>query len=162
MTEKIKPGKSVSLSYVIKDDSGSVLEHNDIPTGYIFGGDTQLLGGMDELLPGKQAGDEISSEISPDQGFGDYDPEMVFVEDLENVPEEFRHIGAEVQMQNDLGETKSFYVSKIENGKLVIDGNHPMAGKTLRLQVKILEVRDATAEDFSAIEDEVPNKPTLN
>jgi len=162
MTEKIKPGKFVSLSYVIKDDSGSVLEHNDIPTGYIFGGDTQLLGGMDELLPGKQAGDEISSEISPDQGFGDYDPEMVFVEDLENVPEEFRHIGAEVQMQNDLGETKSFYVSKIENGKLVIDGNHPMAGKTLRLQVKILEVRDATAEDFSAIEDEVPNKPTLN
>lgn len=162
MTEKIKPGKFISLTYAIKDESDSVLEHNDIPTGYVFGGDTQLLGGMDELLQGKQAGDEISSKIPPEQGFGEYDPEMVFVDELDNVPEEFRHIGAEVQMQNDLGETRSFYVSKIENGKLVIDGNHPMAGKTLILEVKIMEVRDPTPEDFSAVEDEIPNKPTLN
>ena len=162
MTEKIKPGKFVSLSYVIKDETGSVLEHNDIPTGYVFGGDTQLLGDMDQLVLGKQAGDEISSEIPPEQGFGEYDPEMVFVDDVENVPEDFRQVGSAVQMQNDLGETRSFYVTKVEAGKLVIDGNHPMAGKTLTLQVKILEVRDATAEDFSTLEDEVPNKPTLN
>jgi len=162
MVDKVKPGKFVSLSYVIKDETGSVLEHNDIPTGYIFGGDTQLLGEMDQLLLGKQAGDEISSEIPPEQGFGAYDPEMVFVDDVENVPEDFRQVGAEVQMQNDLGETRSFFVRKIEAGKLLIDGNHPMAGKTLTLQVKILEVRDATAEDFTKVEDEVPNKPTLN
>jgi len=62
------------------------------------------------LLFDKQAGDEVSSQIPPEKGFGEYDPEMVFVDDLENVPEDFRHIGAEVQMQNDLGETRSFYV----------------------------------------------------
>ena len=164
MTEKIKPGKFVSLTYVIKDETETVLEHNDIPTGYVFGGDTELLGGMDELLFDKQAGDEVSSQIPPEKGFGEYDPEMVFVDDLENVPEDFRHIGAEVQMQNDLGETRSFYVSKIEDGKLVVDGNHPMAGKTLTLEVKVLEVRDATEEDLNPADNDndKTNKPTLN
>ncbi|NNJ91645.1 MAG: peptidylprolyl isomerase [Gammaproteobacteria bacterium] len=162
MTEKIEPGKFVSLTYIIKDKAGSVLEHNDIPTGYIFGGDTELLGGMDELLIDKQAGDEISSEIPPAKGFGEYNPAMVFVDDLENVPEDFRHVGAEVQMQNDRGESRSFYVSKIKDGKLVVDGNHPLAGKTLTLEVKILEVRDATEADFTEADPETTNKPTLN
>ena len=161
MTEKIKPGKFVSLTYVIRDESGSVLESNEIPTGYVYGGGTELLGSMDQLLLGKQAGDEIASKISPQNGFGEYDPELVFMDDLENVPEEFRHVGAQVQMQNDLGETRSFYVSSIENDKLVIDGNHPLAGKTLLLELKVHEVRDATAKDVAELE-QGTNSPTLN
>ena len=54
---------------------------------------------------------------------------------------------AEVQMQNESGEAKTFYVTKIEDQKLTVDGNHPLAGKALKVQVKILEVRDATIED---------------
>jgi FKBP-type peptidyl-prolyl cis-trans isomerase SlyD len=46
-------------------------------------------------------------------------------------------------MQNDTGEAKTFYVSNIEDGKLTVDGNHPLAGKTLTVSIKILEVRDA-------------------
>jgi FKBP-type peptidyl-prolyl cis-trans isomerase SlyD len=55
-------------------------------------------------------------------------------------------------MQNDDGEVKSFFVTKIEKGKLTVDGNHPMAGKTLRVNVKILEVRDATEEDHRQLQ----------
>ncbi len=160
--DKIKPGKFVSLTYVIKDEAGLILEHNDIPTVYVFGGDTELLGDMDELLLDKQAGDEISANIPPEKAFGEYNPEMVFVDDLENVPVEFRQVGTEVRMQNDQGEMKSFYVSRIEDGKLVVDGNHPMAGKTLTLEVKVLEVRDATAEDLGEDGYESSNRPTLN
>jgi FKBP-type peptidyl-prolyl cis-trans isomerase SlyD len=85
--------------------------------------------------------------VSPEDGFGEYNPDLTFTDDIDNVPHEFRQLGAEVQMQNDAGEVKSFYVTKIENGRLTVDGNHPMAGKSLKVRVKIVEVRDATKED---------------
>ena len=55
----------------------------------------------------------------------------------------FRRVGAEVAMQNEAGEVKTFYVTRIEDGKLTVDGNHPLAGKSLFVRVNILEVRDA-------------------
>ena len=51
-------------------------------------------------------------------------------------------------MRNDAGEAKTFQVTRIEGGKLTVDGNHPLAGRNLVVRVKILEVRDATMEDM--------------
>ena len=56
---------------------------------------------------------------------------------------QFRQIGAEVQMQNEEGEAKSFFVTAIKDGKVTVDGNHPLAGKHLNVHVTILEVRNA-------------------
>lgn len=148
MTDKIEPGKFVSLTYVFNDEEGKVVEQNDIPVGYVYGGETELLGGMDKILLGKTAGDELSQLIPPAKGYGEYDPALIYTEALEEVPAEYRKIGAEVQMQNELGHVKTFIVSKIENEKLIMDGNHPLAGKTLTLKVRISEVRDATEKDM--------------
>ena len=63
------------------------------------------------------------------------------------MPAQFRRVGAEVQMQNDAGETRSFFVSKIEDNKLTVDGNHPFAGKTLTYAVTVADIRDATEEE---------------
>ncbi len=147
--EVIKPGKYVSLTYHITDMEGSVLEQNDIPVGYVHGGDTELIGSMDRVIAGKKVGDEVEMVVPPEDGFGEHDPELMFTDDIENVPTQFRQVGAEVQMQNEDGETRTFYVSKIEDGKLTVDGNHPLAGKTLKVMVKIMEVRDATPEDMA-------------
>ncbi len=147
--EVIKPGKYVSLTYTIAEKDGELLEQNDIPVNYIHGGETELIGGMDRAVAGKGVGDEVEITVPPEDGFGPHDPDLTFTDSLENVPPQFRHIGAEVQMQNEAGEVKSFFVSKIEDGKLTVDGNHPMAGKTLVVRVKILEVRDATVEDMN-------------
>ena len=144
----IRPGKLVSLTYTIADTDSNLLEQNDIPVNYVHGGDTELIGGMDRALVGKAAGDDIEVTVSPEDGFGPHDPSLTFTDDIENVPPQFRRVGAEVQMQNDAGETKTFQVTRIEEGKLTVDGNHPMAGKTLVVRVKILEVRDATIEDM--------------
>lgn len=145
--EIITTGKFVSLTYSICDPDGNVLEQSDLPVNYIHGGETELIGGMDTAVAGKRAGDEVSITVSPEDGFGDHDPDLTFTDDIENVPPQFRQLGAEVQMQNESGEVKSFFVTSIENGKLTVDGNHPLAGKTLKVNVKILEVRDATRED---------------
>ncbi|EGV52644.1 FKBP-type peptidyl-prolyl cis-trans isomerase [Candidatus Endoriftia persephone] len=149
--ESIKTGKFVSLTYSISDTEGNVLEQSDLPVTYIHGGETELIGGMDKAVAGRSEGDEVKLTIEPKDGFGDHDPTLTFTDDLENVPPEFRKLGAEVQMQNSEGETKSFFVTKIEDGKLTVDGNHPLAGKRLLVKVKILEVRDATREDAQSI-----------
>jgi FKBP-type peptidyl-prolyl cis-trans isomerase SlyD len=145
--DTIKPGKFVSLTYSIADENGNTLEQNDLPVSYIYGGEQELLGGLDKAVFGKSAGDQVEVVVPPEKGFGAHDSSLTFTDDIENVPEEFRYVGAEVQMQNEDGDVKSFFVTKIENQKLTVDGNHPMAGKTLRIHVKILEVRDATPAD---------------
>jgi len=151
--DKIGPGKLVSLTYSILDETGAVLEQHDIPVSYIYGGEVELLGGMDKAVEGKRAGDSVEVSLAPDEGVGPYDPTLAFTDDIDNVPPQFRQVGAEVPMQSESGEVKTFYVTRIEDGKLTIDGNHPMAGKALRVQVSIHEVRDATKEDAMALTD---------
>lgn len=141
--QSIVPGKYVSLTYSIVDQQGSVLEQHDVPVGFVYGSDTEMIGGMDAALKGKKAGDEVLVDIPAENALGAHDPSLVFTDDLENAPPEFRRIGAEVQMQNEAGDVKSFYVTHIENGKITLDGNHPMAGKDLTVRVTIHEVRDA-------------------
>ena len=144
MTENIiKPGSYVSLTYSIVDDGGNVLEQSDLPVSFVYGSDSELIGGMDRELGGKTVGDSSSFDVSPEDGFGERDPALTFTDDIENVPPRFRRLGAEVQMQNDAGEIKSFIVTDISDGRLTVDGNHPLAGKNLTINIKILEVRDA-------------------
>ena len=141
--EIIELGKYVALIYTIVDDRGEVVEQHDVPLGFVYGSDTELIGSMDEAVVGKRKGDQVEVKLSPEQGVGPYDPDLTFTDQIENVPPQFRTLGAEVQMQNDQGETQSFYVTKIEDGMLTVDGNHPLAGKELTVRVTITEVRDA-------------------
>ncbi|MES9903592.1 MAG: peptidylprolyl isomerase [Sedimenticola sp.] len=151
--EVIKPGKYVSLTYTIADEDDNLLEQNDIPVSYVHGGETELIGGMDRAIAGKGVGATVEMMVSAEDGFGSHDTDLTFTDDLENVPPQFRQIGAEVQMQGPEGETKNFYVTKIEDGKLTVDGNHPLAGKRLKVRVTVLEVRDATPEDMQLAPD---------
>lgn len=141
--ETIQPGKYVALTYAIEDDRGEIVEQHDTPLGFVYGSDTELIGGMDRAVAGKRVGDRVEVQVSPQQGFGEHDPGMTFVDAIDNVPPQYRHVGAEVQMQSADGETRSFYVTKIDDGQVTIDGNHPLAGKQLVVRVTITEVRDA-------------------
>ena len=150
MSEQIiRPGMYVSLTYSIADDAGNILEQTDLPVGYIHGGNTELIGGLDEAVSGKQAGDRFELTLDPDQGFGPHDPDLTLTDNVENVPPEYRFVGAEVPMQNESGEVKTFYVTRIGEETLTIDGNHPLAGKSLKIQVQIREVRDPTADEIA-------------
>ncbi len=141
--EIVQPGKYVTIRYSIVDDQGRVVEQHDLPVGFVYGSDTELIGGLDQAILGKRPGDVLEVKLSPQDAFGEHDPSLTFTDDIENVPPQFRRVGAEVQMQNEAGETRTFYISKIEDGKVTVDGNHPLAGKTLTVRVEVLEVRDA-------------------
>jgi FKBP-type peptidyl-prolyl cis-trans isomerase SlyD len=147
-SQSVRNGKLVSLVYRICDDSGRVLEQSDLPVSYIHGGHNELIGGMDRAVAGRRAGDTVELRLDPNQGFGCHDPALTFTDALDNVPPQFRHIGAEVQMQNEAGDVKTFYVTRIEDGRLTVDGNHPFAGKELRVTVEIKDVRDPTEQEL--------------
>lgn len=146
----VRPGKYVSLTYSIADEAGAILEQTDLPVGYIHGGHTELIGGMDEAVSGRCAGDRVDLALSPEQGFGPHDPDLTFTDDLANVPPELRFVGAEVQMQNAQGEVRVFYVTAVGEHTLTVDGNHPLAGKALSVHVHIREVRDPTPDELIA------------
>jgi FKBP-type peptidyl-prolyl cis-trans isomerase SlyD len=147
--QSIEQGKLVSLTYRIYSESGDLLEQSDLPVSYIHGGQNELIGGMDRAVAGKCAGEEVELKVAPEQGFGPHDPNLTFTDSIENVPPQFRHVGAEVQMQNDSGEVKTFYITNIGDGQLTVDGNHPFAGKHLRVKVQIKEVRDPTEQELA-------------
>ena len=86
--------------------------------------------------------------LKAEDAFGKKADELIITDDINNVPVEYRHIGAAVTMQNDKGGTKDFIVSSIEDGKLTIDGNHPLAGKDIIFYVEVLSIRDATADEI--------------
>lgn len=139
--------KVVAITYSIIDESGVILEQSDIPVYYVHGGPNDMFPDVEAALDGHPLGDSIEVVLPPEKAFGYHDPGMTFTDDIANVPPEFRRVGAEVEMQNDRGETRSFFVSKIEADKLTVDGNHPFAGKTLTYAVTVADIRDASEEE---------------
>lgn len=149
MSNSIQKSKFVSLTYTITDETDEVLERIDVPISYIQGSNSDVIEKIETALEGHHEGDDITVDISPEEGFGPHQSELTFTDDLENVPPEFQKIGAEVEFQNNQNEVKKFRVTKIENGKLTVDGNHPFAGKAIKYNIKVREVRDATADELA-------------
>lgn len=146
----VQSGKVVYITYSILDPSGNVVEQHDLPVGYVQGGNSGLLPSIESAVAGKRVGDRVEVILSPEEGFGERDPSLSFTDDIDNVPPQFRFVGAQVQMSNEAGDTKTFYVTSIENGKLTVDGNHPLAGQNATCVVNIMDVREATPEELAS------------
>ena len=149
MSNTITTNKFVELTYrIIDQTNGEVIEQVEEPLGYVQGDNTLLFNQVTKELEGKSVGDEVEILLKAEHAFGPKLEELIFTDEINNVPVEYRFIGAAVTMQNDKGGTKDFIVSSIEDGKLTIDGNHPLAGKDIIFYVEVLSVRDATADEI--------------
>ena len=140
--------KVVSFTYSIVDDSGELLEQSDLPISYVHGGKHDLFDKVVQALDGSVIDDAVDVSLTPEEGFGPHDPELTYTDDIDNVPAEFRRIGAEVEMMNDSGESRTFIVTRIEDGKLTVYGNHPMAGKVITFRIKVIDIRDASPQEL--------------
>ena len=140
--------KVVTFSYVIKDEAGQILEQSDLPMSYIHGVDGKMYPSAEKAMDGAKIGDQVQVSISPEEGFGYPDPNLMHVEKIENVPPEFQRIGAEAMFENEQGETITMKVTKIENGEVTLDANHPFAGKTVIFVLTVMGVRDATEQEI--------------
>ena len=145
----IGSGKVVSFTYSIVDETGEIIEQSDLPISYVHGGQHDLFEKVEDELEGSVIGDTVEVSLTPEEGFGAHDPSLTYTDSLDNVPPEFHHVGAEVEMVNDQGDAKTFVVTHIEDGKLTVDGNHPMAGKVITFHIQVTAIRDATEEEMA-------------
>lgn len=151
MSETIRDGKFVELTYTVTDGkSGRVLTGIEFPLGYVHGHNEILAPSVHRELEGRCAGDVIEVPIDGNRIFGPRDESLVFTDLLENVPEEYRHIGMSILMENDRGQTRSFLVTRMDEQTLTVDGNNPLCGREVVFTLQILSVRDATDEEMKA------------
>ncbi len=147
-SEPIRDGKFVELTYKVTDrKSGHVLTRVEFPLGYVHGHNEILAPFVHKKLEGRCTGDVIEVPIDGNQIFGPRDESLVFTDQIENVPEEYRHIGTSILMENDKGQTRSFLVTRIDDKSLTVDGNNPLCGREVVFTLEILTVRDATDEE---------------
>jgi len=109
---------------------------------YLHGGYGELPAALERALEGKSSGDEIRLQLEPDQAFGEYDAELVRVEPVERYGDGIA-VGVEVEE-----DSRVYTVTDIAAGKVVLDGNHPLAGMALRFSVQIIAIRSARAEEI--------------
>lgn len=144
----VEKNKVVTFTYIIMDESGSVQEQSDIPMSYLHGGDDRIFPKVMSAMEGAKEGQQIEIILPPEEGFGEYNPEITFSDKIENVPPEFQQVGAEAEFKNDAGETMTMTVVSVDNGEVKLDGNHPFAGKTMTFKVTIKAIRDAAEEEI--------------
>lgn len=145
----------VSMHYRVATAEG---EHVDAsapgePLVYLHG-HQGIIPGLEAALAGKAAGDKVTAEVAPAQGYGEHDPGLDLVVAIDAFPADARsHLQPGFRFraehpQKD-GEQVIFTVAKVDGEQVFVSGNHPLAGKTLNFQVEIAAVRQATAEELS-------------
>jgi FKBP-type peptidyl-prolyl cis-trans isomerase SlyD len=141
----------VSLQYQMYDSAGEMLDQTQDgePMVYLHGGYDGIFPIVEEALQGKRTGDKIDVTMEPDDAFGEYDAELVRIEPQDVFPEEIE-VGMMFEADDpESGDVMLFTVTEIADGKVVVDGNHPLAGKRIRFAATVSEVRAASAEELA-------------
>ena len=139
----------VTLTYQLTTLSGELLEEatQDTPAAYLHGGYDGIFPKVEAALEGKGAGDTLDLVLEPDDAFGEFDAELVRVELAHLFPENVE-VGMQLEGSSEDGHHQLLYtVTDVADGKVVVDGNHPLAGQSLRLQCKVEDVRVASSEE---------------
>ncbi len=150
---KITPQCVVGLTWVMKDTLGEVLDELDEPVEFLLGG-TDLLAKIEEALQGYEAGAKVELHLEPEQAFGDYDENQVFLEPRQIFPAEleegmtFDGHALPAGSSPDTPAEWIYTVTDIYPEHVVLDGNHPLAGIALRLTLTVESVREATVEEI--------------
>jgi FKBP-type peptidyl-prolyl cis-trans isomerase SlyD len=147
---RISNGKVVTLDYELKNSEGEALEDEGAQVEYLHGGFGGIFPKVEEALEGQEVGHEANLTLEPHDAFGEYDAELVRVEPRERFPKELE-VG--MQFEGVPGEREEdaviYTVTDITPDKVVVDGNHPLAGERLWFKCAVTEVRAATEEELT-------------
>ena len=140
----------VSLSYELSDSTGKILEKAGSPITYLHGGYDGIFPMVEEALHNKEIGHICLVYMEPANTFGEYDSDLVRMEPRDAFPDDIV-VGMQFEGgdEDDSDDVIIFTVTDIADDKVVVDGNHPLAGMTLRFDCTVTDVRSATAEEIS-------------
>jgi FKBP-type peptidyl-prolyl cis-trans isomerase SlyD len=145
---KIEKNTAVTLRYKVIDLQGKLLEGSKEPMVYLHGGYGNTLPKIEEALDGKMPGFQTTLELQPEDAFGLRDEGLVQTIPKSQFPPGVK-VGGQLQGRRDDGQAQTFTVMKIKGDSVMLDGNHPMAGKALRFTITVTDVRAASEEEIA-------------
>ena len=137
----------VTITYELRDSDGNILESSKDPVSYLHGGYDNIFPRVEEELHGKAVGDSIELTLEPAYAFGDYDEELVQIEPVSAFPTEELKVGMQFEGEDETGDIVLYTVTNIEDGKVIVDGNHPWAGERVLFKASVTAVREAGKEE---------------
>ena len=148
---KVGKDKVVLMHYTLKNDKGDVIDSSDGADPLPFlQGHGNIIPGLESALEGSKVGDKLDVSIKPEEGYGERMKDAIQEipsSALQGVDEV--KVGMQLQSQDKDGNAFLVSVTKIEDDKITVDGNHPLAGQTLHFSVSIESIRKAEAEELS-------------
>jgi FKBP-type peptidyl-prolyl cis-trans isomerase SlyD len=145
---KIEKDTAVTLRYKVADSQGKLLEESKEPMVYLHGGYGNTFPKIEEALQGREAGYQTTLELQPQDAFGERDESLVQTIPKTQFPPGVK-VGGQLEGRGEDGNAHVFTVVKIKGDKVLLDGNHPMAGKALRFNLTVTEVRPASEEEIA-------------
>lgn len=151
---RIETGKVVALHYKVTTEGGELRDASgpDEPLLYLHGYG-QIVPGLEDALEGHEAGDGVVVTLTPEQGYGQHDPDLDLKIPLDSFPEDMREeLTAGMQFgaahPDDPDDDVLFSVVAVQGEHVLVTGNHPLAGETLTFEVSVASVRAATEEEL--------------
>ncbi|KRW62643.1 FKBP-type peptidyl-prolyl cis-trans isomerase [Pseudomonas sp. TTU2014-080ASC] len=147
----IAANKAVSIDYTLTNDAGEVIDSSEgaAPLVYLHGA-SNIIRGLEKALEGKQAGDELNVSVEPEEAYGEFSPELVATLNrsmFEGVDE--LEVGMQFHASAPDGGMQIVTIRELDGDDVIVDGNHPLAGQRLNFKVKVVSVRDASAEEVA-------------
>jgi FKBP-type peptidyl-prolyl cis-trans isomerase SlyD len=154
----IEPNTRVVLDYTLRDVDDDVLDASNVEDGepivYIHGYG-MLVPGLEKALAGMEVGQTKEVVVPPEEGFGERDEELVLEVDRSEMPRpESVEVGDELVAESPEGDEAVMRVIEVKPDAVILDGNHPLAGETLRYSVVVRDVRPATEEEIEEAAEE--------
>ncbi len=144
---KIAKNTAVTLSLKVTDDKGQVIDEGKTPVAYLHGGYDNLFPKLEAALDGQERGFQTVVALAAEDAFGMRDESLLQTMPRAEFPPGVK-VGGQIERLGPDGLPRHFFVTKIKGPVVMLDGNHPLAGKALRVSLKVLDVREATAAEI--------------
>jgi FKBP-type peptidyl-prolyl cis-trans isomerase SlyD len=145
---KITKDTIVTLTFRAVDSSGKVLEDGKEPRAYLHGGYGNTLPGVEMALEGQEKGFNTTVKLQPSLAFGERDESLVTSISKKDFPPGVK-VGGQLEGSDEQGHRRIFTVTKIKGDKVLLDGNHPLAGEDITFTLNVIDVKAASAEEIS-------------
>jgi FKBP-type peptidyl-prolyl cis-trans isomerase SlyD len=150
MNRQVVRNTVVTLDYSVTDPDGELVDAGQEPLVYLHGGYDDIFPLIEEAVQEKRIGESVVVKMQPDDAFGEYDAELVQIEPRTGFPEELQ-VGMQFEGVPDSGDEDDimiYRVTEIADDKVVLDGNHPLAGMALVFTCTVTDVRPASAQEI--------------
>jgi FKBP-type peptidyl-prolyl cis-trans isomerase SlyD len=150
MNMQVAKNTVVTLDYNVTDPDGGLVDAGTEPIVYLHGGYDDIFPMIEEAMQGKKIGESAIVKMQPDEAFGEYDAELIQIEPRSGFPKELE-VGMQFEGVPDGADDDDiliYRVTEIADDKVVMDGNHPLAGMALVFTCTVTAVRPASAEEI--------------